>query len=253
MTQTKNHKSKRLPLMLVNPAGVKLICATLLVLIISLPSSRTFGADAGGALTAPASTQTSSTQGTSTPKATTTTTSTVAGTDETNVSGTTTSSDSGTATSSKTTEPVIPKKITATPFTDMAPGEKESLGRPLSEYEKTHTIQKKDQVVDEGTPENPPKKANQGNQVVFHVIMKLETGKVIFDSKKDGRAWKGVIGNGSLIGGLDFGLRGMAEGDKRSLWIPSHMAYGANGIEPQVPPHSKIYAEVEMIRIEDPQ
>ena len=89
----------------------------------------------------------------------------------------------------------------------------------------------------------------EGSQLKFHIRMQLMDGRVVFDSYKENRPWDGIIGNGSLIAGLDIGLRGMMQGGKRALWIPPILAYGKYGINPQVPPNSKLYAEVELLSV----
>ncbi len=135
------------------------------------------------------------------------------------------------------------------PVSTAAKIEVESLGRALTDYEKTHTIQKKDAENSEVARQN---RVKVGNNVKFHVLMKLENGAVVFDSARDGRPWSGKVGDGSILSGIDLGIRGMTEGSKRQIWIPPHMGYGANGIQPQVPPNSKLYVEVDLISIDEP-
>jgi len=93
------------------------------------------------------------------------------------------------------------------------------------------------------------KQVVEGSKVSFNIIVKLQDGRIVFDSYKDGRPWKGVIGDGSLLTGIDRGILGMFQGGKRALWIPSHLAYGPSGITPQVPPNAKLYAEVELLSV----
>lgn len=89
----------------------------------------------------------------------------------------------------------------------------------------------------------------EGSKVTFDILVKLTDGKIVMDSKKEGKPWKGAVGDGSLISGIDQLIRGMYPGGKRAMWIPSHLAYGANGINGQVPPNSRLYAEVELISV----
>jgi FKBP-type peptidyl-prolyl cis-trans isomerase len=93
------------------------------------------------------------------------------------------------------------------------------------------------------------KQATEGRQVSFHIIVKLRDGRVVFDSYKEGRPWQGVVGNGSILTGIDKGIRGMYQGGKRALWIPSYMAFGPSGVNPQVPPNANLYAEVELLSV----
>ncbi len=104
-------------------------------------------------------------------------------------------------------------------------------------------LQQKDIKIGSG------KQASEGRRVQVHAIMKLSDGKVVFDTYSQGQPWDGVVGDGRFIKGLDQGIRGMFVGGKRSLWIPSYLAFGAFGISPQVPPNSKIYAEIELMSV----
>lgn len=88
-----------------------------------------------------------------------------------------------------------------------------------------------------------------GSKVSFNIVIKLKDGRIISDTYKEGRPWEGVIGNGSILVGVDQGIRGMFQGSKRALWIPPHLAFGQTGVKPQVPPHAHLYAEVEIVSI----
>ncbi len=85
-----------------------------------------------------------------------------------------------------------------------------------------------------------------GVRVSFHIIAKLEDGTVVFDSIRDSRPWTGTVGDGSLMPGIDKGIRGMMTGGKRALWISPDLAFGPNGIKGQIPPNAKIYAEIDL-------
>ena len=104
-------------------------------------------------------------------------------------------------------------------------------------------LQQKDIIIGSG------KQAAEGRRVQIHVIMKLKDGKIVFDTYKQGQPWDGVVGDGRFIKGLDQGIRGMFQGGKRALWIPSYLAFGTFGISPQIPPNSKVYAEVELVSV----
>lgn len=57
-----------------------------------------------------------------------------------------------------------------------------------------------------------------------------------------------AIGDGSVIEGLDRGLRGMREGGKRRLTVPPGLAFGRRG-NSTIPPNSTIIFEIEMKRV----
>jgi FKBP-type peptidyl-prolyl cis-trans isomerase len=125
----------------------------------------------------------------------------------------------------------------------VAPDTSHQLNAPVTDAMRSHPLQKKDLAIGAG------KQAGQDSKVSFHIMMQQMDGKVVFDSKKDGRPWTGSIGDGSFISGIDIGLRGMFVGGRRSLWIPPHLAYGSNGIPGQVPPNAQLYAEIEVLSI----
>src|SRR4051812_38581049 len=62
-----------------------------------------------------------------------------------------------------------------------------------------------------------------------------------FDSSYDrGKPFQFVFGTGRVIKGWDLGLVGMKEGGKRSLFVPSHLAYGERQMGELIRPHSNL-------------
>ena len=81
------------------------------------------------------------------------------------------------------------------------------------------------------------------------------TGKLIdgtkFDSSYDrgGKPFSFTVGAGQVIKGWDQGLLGAKAGEKRTLTIPSDLAYGANGIPGVIPGGATLVFDVEVISI----
>ena len=62
-------------------------------------------------------------------------------------------------------------------------------------------------------------------------------------------AYPFTIGVGSVITGVDQGIRGMRVGGKRRLYIPSSLAYGPPGNGP-IPPNAAIVFEIELLTVQ---
>jgi len=71
-----------------------------------------------------------------------------------------------------------------------------------------------------------------------------------FDSSLDrGQPFQFVIGSGRVIKGWDQGMIGMKVGGKRTLKVPSHLAYGERKIGSMIPPHSNLIFYVELLDV----
>lgn len=77
----------------------------------------------------------------------------------------------------------------------------------------------------------------------------LENGTK-FDSSLDrGKAFQFVIGTGRVIKGWDQGIIGMKVGGKRTLHIPSELAYGERQVGNLIPPNSNLIFHVELLEV----
>ena len=88
-----------------------------------------------------------------------------------------------------------------------------------------------------------------GDHVVMHYTGTLENGTK-FDSSHDrDQPFETAIGVGYVIKGWDQGIPGMKVGGKRRLTIPSDLAYGKYGVEPDIPGFATLIFEVELLSI----
>lgn len=72
-----------------------------------------------------------------------------------------------------------------------------------------------------------------------------------FDSSHDrGNHFSFLLGAGRVIKGWDQGVLGMKVGGKRTLIIPSSMAYGSQGAGRVIPPNSALVFDVELVGLE---
>ena len=58
-----------------------------------------------------------------------------------------------------------------------------------------------------------------------------------------------TVGAGTVIPGVDQGVRGMRQGGKRRIYMPPSMAYGAQG-QPPIPPNASLVFEVELTTVQ---
>lgn len=74
---------------------------------------------------------------------------------------------------------------------------------------------------------------------------------LIADSYRSGRSFKFVLGEGAFIKGTEEGIVGMQPNGKRTIIIPSELAYGKQGAGP-IPPYSDLKFTIELLEVKDP-
>lgn len=85
------------------------------------------------------------------------------------------------------------------------------------------------------------------DSVTVHYRGTLTNGTV-FDSSYD-RGQPTTFGVGQVIPGWTEALQLMKPGDKWLLHIPSRLAYGSQAVGNQIPPHSDLIFQVELLQI----
>ncbi|MCC2956866.1 FKBP-type peptidyl-prolyl cis-trans isomerase [Massilia sp. IC2-477] len=107
-----------------------------------------------------------------------------------------------------------------------------------------------DRVVGKG------KEATAGSNVYVHYtgwlhkpLAPKQRGKK-FDSSVDrGEPLEFQLGAGRVIKGWEQGVAGMKVGGKRTLIIPSVLAYGKRGAGPMIPPDADLIFDVELVNV----
>ncbi|NME71503.1 FKBP-type peptidyl-prolyl cis-trans isomerase [Flammeovirga aprica] len=98
-------------------------------------------------------------------------------------------------------------------------------------------------ITEEGNGETPVK----GATVKVHYTGTLLDGQK-FDSSVDrGQPFEFPLGQGRVIAGWDEGFTLLSKGTKATLFIPSGLAYGANGAGSMIKPFSVLKFDVELI------
>lgn len=90
--------------------------------------------------------------------------------------------------------------------------------------------------------------AQAGDAVSVHYTGKLEDGTE-FDSSVGGEPLPFTIGAGQVIEGFDLGVRGLKVGGTRELTIGSDLAYGDQGVPPDIPPGATLIFEIELVAV----
>ncbi|KAF8893531.1 hypothetical protein BD779DRAFT_1055916 [Infundibulicybe gibba] len=100
-------------------------------------------------------------------------------------------------------------------------------------------------------PKDCPAKAQKGDSIKVHYIGTLFSNGNKFDSSLDrGEPLPLTLGVGQVISGWDQGLVGMCLNEKRTLTIPSNMAYGSRGFGNVIPPNSALVFTVELVGLD---
>lgn len=98
-------------------------------------------------------------------------------------------------------------------------------------------------VEKEGTGAQP----TATDQVTVHYTGRLLSGEVFDSSVKRGQP--ATFPLNQVIPGWTEGVQLMKEGARYTFFIPSDLAYGAQGIPNAIPPHSTLIFDVELIKV----
>lgn len=141
-----------------------------------------------------------------------------------------------------------------TPPTEAAPAAEAAVVAPVAGSASPGPVA--DQLIITDTKVGAGKEAVAGNTVKMHYtgwlyrpLAKGFKGKK-FDSSAGRDALEFPLGAGRVIKGWDQGIVGMKVGGKRTLIIPSELAYGSRAAPGgEIPPNSALIFDVEMVDV----
>lgn len=91
--------------------------------------------------------------------------------------------------------------------------------------------------------------AQEGYLVEVHYAARLPEGKLVLNTRDRGRSHSFVVGDGTVIPGMDAAVRGMRGGGMRIVTLPPHAHYGRMGYAGVIPPETVLTFEIEMLRV----
>jgi len=111
------------------------------------------------------------------------------------------------------------------------------------------TLVKTDTVVGTGAVATAGKTVSVNYTGWLYAVNAVSYHGTQFDSSAShGTPFSFVLGAGSVISGWDQGVAGMQVGGKRTLIIPSSLAYGANGVG-IIPPNAALVFDIELLSV----
>ena len=128
--------------------------------------------------------------------------------------------------------------------TDISTNTNNNMNQNIQNNQATSTgLIIKDTVVGTGA------EAKTGDLVTVNYTGKFADGTVFDSSIPRGQPFPFTLGAGDVIKGWDLGVAGMKVGGKRTLIIPSDLAYGPNDYH-SIPGGSTLYFDVELLGVE---
>jgi len=94
------------------------------------------------------------------------------------------------------------------------------------------------------------KAAERGHVVTLLYREWVKDGKEIGSSVSPSKPTIFTLGAGQVIKGWEDGVEGMKAGGKRQIQIPPDLAYGAEGVPPDVPPNATLVLDIELLGVQ---
>jgi len=89
----------------------------------------------------------------------------------------------------------------------------------------------------------------QGRMVFAHYVGKLPSGEVFMSTRDEGEPHAWVVGEGSVIKGIDLAVVGMRPGGVREARIPPELHWGRAGYGNVVPKNATLTFMIEIVNV----
>uniref|UniRef100_A0A3Q3X3Q3 peptidylprolyl isomerase n=1 Tax=Mola mola TaxID=94237 RepID=A0A3Q3X3Q3_MOLML len=107
-------------------------------------------------------------------------------------------------------------------------------------------------VTNQEVPESCTRKTVSGDFVRYHYNGSLLDGTFFDSSYSRNHTYDTYVGRGYVIAGMDEGLIGVCVGEKRTITIPPHLAYGEEGTGSKIPGSAVLVFDVHIIDFHNP-
>ncbi|CAL1584612.1 unnamed protein product [Knipowitschia caucasica] len=107
-------------------------------------------------------------------------------------------------------------------------------------------------VTNQQVPESCTRKTVAGDFVRYHYNGSLLDGTFFDSSYSRNRTYDTYVGRGYVIAGMDEGLIGVCVGEKRTITIPPHLAYGEEGTGSKIPGSAVLVFDIHIIDFHNP-
>ncbi|XP_073319300.1 peptidyl-prolyl cis-trans isomerase FKBP9 [Pagrus major] len=107
-------------------------------------------------------------------------------------------------------------------------------------------------VTNQVVPESCTRKSVSGDFVRYHYNGSLLDGTFFDSSYSRNHTYDTYVGRGYVIAGMDEGLIGVCVGEKRTITIPPHLAYGEEGTGSKIPGSAVLVFDVHIIDFHNP-